>query len=711
MEHVQAIRERREKSVQRALTTLELYASGDAENSAALLTMSAKSGGDARVAARWIELLAAETGQGRRQALLRELAKLDFRQIPNSAACIAQLLSCLGQPDAREWALYCLTRIAPQNPQLVAPLIDAYRAQRDDRVAQRILAMLLTIGDLPDPLIAFFVSVLDAVNADTKTVLVQRLLERDALPPARLEKLLVASEPALIKVLVLDHAVDRSIRLDAAATEILRHDPDSACRTAAVWALTETGAPPAAALDALLHAAGNDPDDRVRTFAINAFEHTLAKTPAVIRALLDALPRETSPARVSLILKLLAPHLQRAPEIVPALSTLLEQNLQTELALEIYTLLGTLAPWNSDVREFLIAACAREKEDRIKAAILKPLSQLNASDPQLTALFADALKLPEPEIQTWGLQGMLLLSATPQHVPFIVQGVDALLSPDIPLRLRVALAQKFAALPEKPAALLERLKFTAEHAREVELQRVCEEIINAAAADAVDTAAVAVDWDGWIHRAEVEHRGDGIFPALYEHFDANQTAARRVLKALLNPQCSDNLYGLYGYDVNEGTILGFLERKDAVDDDVSRFCIGRTLNQNAGTPNAYLQTLLANPGYPGLSDGFWQIFEKRLDASPALLRTLLIAAHGDEETAIAAFSARMKMRSGGALKPYLRLLLENLGWPPARTLLVSLAERSDLTVELRQPLADALKKIGVKTAPNQRPAGPGFADE
>ncbi len=713
MEHVQAIRERREKTVLRALTTLELYAAGDAETSSSLLQLSAKSVADPRVAARWIELLATETDQGKRQTLLRELAKLDFRQIPDSDACVTQLLSCLNQPDAREWALYCLTRIAPQNPKIIPPLVDAYRAQRDDRVARRILAMLLSIGELTDALIAFFISVLDAVNAETKTVLVKRLLERDALQPAQLAKLLIVSEPPAIKALVLDHAIDRSIQLNRAATDLLRNDPDAACRYAAAWALTETGAPTPEALDALLHAASADSDDRVRLFTICAFEHTLAKTPAVIRMLLDALKTETSVPRASLIVKLLAPHLQRAPEIVPALTTLLEANLQTEIALEIYSQLGTLAPWNAAVREFLIAACTREKEDRVKATILKPLSQLNLCDPKLVALYGEALKLPHPGIQTWGLQGILLLPATPDNVPLIAQSVEALLMPDISLHWRLALAQKLAALPEKSAALLERLKFIAANARESELKRVCEDVFNTAASDALDTADVQIDWESWIHRAEVEHRGDGIFPALYEHYESAPAQARRVLKALLNPQCSDNLYGLYGYDVNEGVILAYLESKDAVDDDVSRFCVGRTLNQNAGTPNLYLQTLLANPTFPGLKDAVWQILEKRQDASPALLRTLLITAHSSQDAAVAAFSARMNTRSGEALKPYARLLLENLGWPPARALIKSLATRKDLPAALRDQLAAAMKKLGIANAPDNppQPAGPGFADE
>jgi hypothetical protein len=717
MEFVQAIRDRRERSVQRALTMLQLYAASDAPTRQTLLNVSSACAADERVAGRWIELLATETDQGMRQSLLRALAELDFRQIPRGADCVAQLLTCLQQPDAREWALYCLNRIAAQNPQIVAPLIEAWRAQRDDRVARRILAMFIGIGDLPDPLIAFFLSILNEVDQTTKTALVGRLLERDALSPEQLEKLLAPTEPSQIKVMVLDHLVDRSLRLDERAAEILRRDSDAPCRYAAVWALTETGAPAPDAFEALLQAAQSDPDPRVREFAIASFEYALAKTPAVIASFLESLGRETSVPRVSLLLRLLTPHLQRTPEIAPALLKLLEQNVQTDVALEIYTLLGVLAPWNPAVLEGLIAACSREHEDRIKAAILKPLSLLNSRDPRLIALYSDAVTLPEPGIQQWGLQGILLLAATPENAELLAKGAQLLLSPDIDPRLRLALAQKLSVLPDKPPALLERLAYVAENTRDIELKRICEAVSNKAASDATSPSDVRIDWEAWIHRAEIEHRGDGIFPAMYERFDESPAQARRVLKALLNPQCSDNLYGLYGYDVNEGTILAYLDRKDAVDDDVSRFCVGRILTQDAGTPNGYLQTLLANPRYGGLKDAFWQILEKRIDPGAALLRTLLVVAYGDEDAAAAALAAHMQTRTSDALRPYLRLLNENLGWFPVRAMMAGLANRKDLTAEQRQLVSDALKKFGIAEAPNpsrpapQPPRSAGFADD
>ncbi len=719
MDFTQAIRERRERGVLRSLAVLEAYDASDAATRATLLQIAAKTLSDARVTGRLIALLACEQDQGQRQRILTHLAELDFRQVPRNSDCIAHLLNCLQQPDTREWALYCLARMAPRDPQIVAPLIAAYRSQRHDKFARRILASLLLLGNPSAELLAFFATLLDEVDEDFKISLVNQLLAQDALNSDALEKLLAPSEPSYIKVQVLDHLVDRSILLEKPAVELLRRDPDPPCRYAAAWALTETGAVSPEAFDALLQAAGSDPDERVREFSIGTFEHTLAKTPSAITGLLNGLRLETSLPRASLILKLIAPHAYRDPQIVTALESMLEGNLQTDIALEMYALLGVLAPWNESVRSWLVDAFSREKEDRIKVAILRPLSKLLGEDSRISGLCADAIKLPDPEIQQWGLQAILLLPHTPENATAIVDSASLLLSPDVDLDLRVRLAQKLALLPQKSAALLNRLKEVAAQSRDSQLRKICEEVGNNALTDKIgapNADDATVDWAEWTHRAEIEHRADGIFPAMYEHYDDDPAAARRVLKALLNPQCSASLYSSYGYDVSDHSILSLLDRKNAIDDDISRFCIGRVLIQDAGSPNGYLEFLPSNPAFGPLKDSLWPIIEKRQDANAALLRSLLVSAHGDEDAAAKALSARIAtIRGPDALLPYIRLLNENLGWPPSRELLIGLSTHPDLTGDGLVTVAGALKKLGVKGqvpgAQAVQKQGPGFADD
>jgi hypothetical protein len=216
-------------------------------------------------------------------------------------------------------------------------------------------------------------------------------------------------------------------------------------------------------------------------------------------------------------------------------------------------------------------------------------------------------------------------------------------------------------------------------------------------------------WESWIHLADVEHRGDGIFPAIFTEYDKAPTKAQHILKSLLNPKCSDNLYSTYGYDVNEHTILHFLRRRHAIDDEVSQYCLSRILGGAQGSSETYLRCLMANPSFPPLQENIWKLFERGVGSSP-IQRELLIAAFGGMESAAQALSARVKMPLPAAtLARYVTLLSENVGWPPTRRLLQSLAANRNLSVEAARQINEALAKFGEK--PNASAAGPGFADE
>lgn len=717
MDFTQAIRDRRERSVQRALAMLAAYDGSDAPTRTSLLQLSAKALGDERVAARWLELLAGESDTGFRARILERLSALDFRGLPRNSSALAGLIECLSQPDAREWALYCLHRLAPRDQSVIAPLIAAYRNQRHDTFARRILANLLMLGQPTPELLAFFQTLLDEIDIDSKTAIVHRLLEQHALSEEQLKKLLAPGEPEVIKVLVLDHLIDRSLRADDVASALLAGAPEPAVRYAAAWMLTETGAPTPEVLNALLKCAASDPDDRVREFVLNAFNHTLAKSPETLVTLANSLPAETSNERASLILKLLTPHLRSEPGVTRALQKIVEQNLSADLAAEIYSALGLLAPWQDELRDWLVDAFVREKHDRVKAAILRPLSKLDDPGAKTLQLCREALALPDPELQQWGARGVLLLPATPENTPAITESASLLLSPEIPLELRIQLAQKIALIAQKSPELLTRLKEIAAQARDFQLQRICEEACNAAANKSLTPDPDGPDWSGWIQRAEVEKRANGIFPAIEEHYDKNPFTAQRILKALLNPACADNLYGCYGYDVTPSSILDLLDRKNAIDDDVSRYCVAMVLAPEMGSPDGWLQFLPANPSFPGLKESTLTIIERRIDANPALLREILVAACGDEDAAGAALAEKMKALPGAALGPFVRLVCKNLAWTPAPELLAQLAARSDLTGAARNEVLLGIKKLGLASAaPSTSVApptseGPGFADD
>jgi hypothetical protein len=709
MTAIETIRERRQNAVKRALGVLEVCKTADAETRGSLLKSVVSSLTDSAVVSAWIALTASEQDANIRRNMIRSLANVDFRQIQDLPACITLLVSCLNDPDSRAWALDALSRLAPADPAVIDPLIAIYEKQRSAKDQREILSALCQRDEFPPQLCAFMISKLDTFDADFKTYIVARLLSQDALPTASFEKLLLPSEPTRIKFIVMEHIADRSLTQDKAVTAVLQSDKDSACRLEAVWLLTESGELSPDCVAAILKAAMADPAPKVRENALLSFEHTLNKSPRVIEFLLQALDKETRPEYVRLILHLTMPHLQRHSKIIEAYTRFLSKNVDSKLAAEFYEALAKAIAWMPQLVDALIVSYTNEKDDRTKAALLKALATVVAQDERLVKIYVDALKLPEPQIQQWGIDGLMMLPLSEKNVPIVAEMTAALLIEKIPYDLRLAAAKKIARIPDKPKPLLARLKEVAEQAKESELAKVCEKACVSAAAT---TEADNSQWDSWIHLADVEHRAEGIFPAIYTEYFKAPEKAQRVLKALLNPKCIDSLYATYGYEVNEHTILGFLGKRKAVDDEVSQYCLSRILGGAEGSLESYLRCLIANPKFPALKTNVWTLFE-RGGGSSALLRELLSAAFGGIDGAGSALTERIsKPMPPATLSKYITLLTENVGWPPSKALLKQLSKRKDLSVEASKQINEALAKFGDKPDESDASAsGPGFADE
>jgi hypothetical protein len=705
MTAIETIQERRQSAVKRALAVLEVCKSADVETRGSLLRSVTAALADPAVVSAWIELAKKEQDQNIRKNMIRELANLDFRQIPDLPGCIELLIACLTEADCRGWAIGCLSRLAPADPAVIDPLIAAFERQRSAKDQREILSLLCQRDEFPVQLCSFLASKLDTFDADFKTFIVGRLLVQDALPPSAFEKLLVPSEPVRIKLIVIEHMADRSLGCDAAIAQLLLNDRNAKVRLAAIWLLTETGNLPAASIEALLRAASSDPDAQVRENAMLAFEHTLAKTPQVLDALLQALQTETSRDRVRLILHLTIPHMRRFPQVVSTFMRLLSKDMNSELAVEFYDALGKVTAWMPQMADALIESYGIEKDDRTKAAILKALAQIVAQDESLVRIYSDALKLPEPRIQQWGVEGLMMLPLDAKHATIVAEIASVLLIKEISYEVRLAVAKKIARIPDKPKALVERLREIAEQSPNFDLARVCRQACIAVKDDRKDDA----QWDSWMHLADVEHRGDGIFPAIYTEYDKSPLKAQRVLKSLLNPKCVDSLYATYGYEVNEHTILHFLRRRKAVDDEVSQFCLSRILGGAQGSLESYLRCLAVNPKFPALKDNIWKLFE-RGGGSWSLFRELIVAVFGGNEAAGQTLAARISVPlPPETLIKYVTLLTENVGWAPSKELLRTLSANRKLTVQAATAINEALAKFGEK--PNAAASGPGFADD
>jgi len=694
MSVLDAIRGRRDVTVDQMLMALELVPASDTENRRRLLAIAARGLGDAKVAARWIALAADEKDTDLKAAMVARAASLDPRHV-DVHVWIRLLVDALSLERVRLAAIEALARLVRSRDDVAGTLIAAYRESKH-RDVQRLLLRALAEPENPPPATReLLLAAVDRCDADLKPLLVDRLLRTDAITP---DRLLDPHEPVAVRLRVLHHAIERSLPIDDA---VLAKDPDPACRRAAVMLLAARGR-----LEPVLDALRRDPDESVRAAAAEAFEHALDLTPAAIDAILAALLAEKSSTFAEFIIGVLTPHVARSPAVRAALQKMLAANLDADVAVLIYRTLGRLVVWDESWLAHFARVLGDQKHDRVRAAILEALSGTPDPDDRLVALHHAALKAPEPKIREWGLRGVLQVSMSEPRCAAVAAAADVLLDRAIDWHLRLAVARKIAAIPDKPAALVARLKKVAEQADD-ELKDVCRKAYDIAASE---QGAEAIDWDGWYRRVDVEKEVKGVFPGVFLHYDSNPEAARRIMRAALAPDCSN---ALYYSQVNVSTILDFLAAKDAVDDDISRYCVTFVLTKesNYGSPNYYLALLKCNPGFPALKESLAQILDRRADSAPNLMRELLEIAHGGEEPVAALVRDRLLAKtSPKQALPWLKFLAGNAAWEPAEAILMAVPEKL-LDADNRRVMDEAYRLLQVKPPKKKKPDGPGLADE
>jgi hypothetical protein len=711
------IRGRRDATVEQYLGVLDMVpASADTESKRKLLAIAARGLGEPKVAGRWIEVASAEEDSELKAGMVEVLLDLDHRGVPDVKAFTRLLLDALLLDDVKGAAVACLGRMIAGNVDVARELIEAYAHQGRTGVQRLMLGVLLQGENPPPEVVAFLRTVVDRVDPDLKAVVVDRLLKKDALKGAEFEKLLRPDEPSWVKRRAIDHATERALPVEEQLASVLRKDGDAGVRLAAVQALAARGAKSKVAVDALLEALRQDADPRVREAVMLALRHSLELTPEAIAALLGAMRSETAIERVRLILRLLLPHLNRSFPVRDAFLALLKENLNAELAVEIYDALGLLTTWDPSLFHALFAAFGAAKNDRVKAAILKALSTWHEPDAALIALYADALKSPDAEIRTWGVRGLVLLPLSEPNWPAVAAGVGILLDKKVDWDLREALAKKIAIIPVYTAATVAALKTVAEQGSD-EIKAACEKAYDRGSRQSPE--GPQVDWDLWYRRVEVERRSEGIFPDIFLEYDKNPEMARKILKAAMNPEV--NLYNSYGHGVSATSILQFLIGRNAMDDDLARFCVTWMMEKDSsyGSPSACLAALKSAPGYPELKETLWKVLEKRSEMPAVLFRELLEIAYGGEEAAGAEFRKRLLSKTTpAAAAKYLKVLESNMAWGPAESIVDEAAKTPKLLDDAsKKLLGECFQRLGrkfpepAKAAPPPKPPGPGFADE
>ncbi len=686
---ISELKNRRQANVAQAMGMLDLVESSDLETKRSLLSIAARCLNDREVALRWIQIAQQETDLRRPM-----IAALQGKSIPDLKQYVALLTSSLTLESCRTLAIEELGRILVHAPEAVDHLIEMYAHQQRTSVKRHILAVLL---DVDRPKVLDFLSAAvtqlptgdatarefqraiqeiaagdrspqektDAIArlqqefqeqvtfdyARLKLAIIDRLLRKDRFDP----KWLQPAEPVSVRRRVLAHLLDRPA--DCNLEQVLAHDPDPECRQWAVRAITQSGP--------LLEAVRRDRDPQVRKAALAALE-SIEFDPSII----DTIRNESSPENVEVILRRLAPHAARSEQVRTALLSLLGPDLKAGIAKAVYEILGRVL--TRELFEIFLTTYESAREDRIRAAILRALSTWHEPDERLARLYVAALKSPHKEIRLWGAQGLILLPLTESNIEAIGAGADAIL--ELPRESAKLLAEKIAKIPNPSAEVRAALKRVADSDDE-DLRYICRKAI-----------VGDVDWDRWLKLVSVEHTLQGVFPEIYAAYDSNPKAARQILRtAVLDPQCRS-------HDVSPVSILEFLIDKQGLDDDLCRFCL-----DNAG---GYLAFLKLRPDLPELKHRIWEVMGK--EVNPVLLRELLVMIFGSDEAAGDAVRARVvELDSAPGARPWIKFLLANILWPPARPILGDV-------VKIKAIMDRDNRKALEEFAP---PQGPGLADE
>jgi hypothetical protein len=634
---ISEIKNRRQANVAQALSMLDLAASSDLETKRSLLSIAARCLLDPRVARRWVELAQQETDGALRRAMIAALRTTPEGYVP-------LLISSLLVEQTRTIAIQELGRLH----EAVDPLIETYRHQKRTSVKRHILAVLLQYDDPPPKILDFLSEAVsnlptgenlarelqqaaqeiafsnrppqDKAEAiarlqqefqqqilidyePLKAAIVDRLLRADRFDPRWLRP----TEPVLVRRRVLSFLLDRPVD----CSDVLANDPDPECRRLAVQVMAALGKS-----GPLLEAVRRDRDSSVRKAALDALD-SIELDPAIVE-------NESSPEIVGLILKRLAPLAGRSEKVRAVLLSLLGPDLKAEIAKTVYEILGRVM--TRELFEMFLKTYETAREDRIRAAVLQALSTWHEPDDRLSKLYVEALKSPKPEIREWAAHGLILLPLTESNIPAVGAGAGALLELRRDTALR--LAEKIVRIPRMSDDVRAALKKASRFSTDDDLRRVCR--------------TDDIDWDEWLRRVSVEHDITGIFPAIYAAYDSNPEAATQILRAaLIDPQCRS-------HDVSPISILEFLISKHGMDDDLCRYCLD----------NRFLAYLKLRPHFPELKERIWEA----LDASPVLLREILIMMFGD--------AAGDEVRKRAKPEPrWIKFLEGNILWPPAKPIL------------------------------------------
>ncbi|QHS62889.1 HEAT repeat domain-containing protein [Chitinophaga agri] len=710
---IEQIKERRNANTSQSLMMLDMVPLSDTDTKYSLLSSASPYLNDPAIAEKWLSLIETATDTQLKADMLQQLAATGMHQIAHKERFISVLISALGQDESRDIILPILGRFSVTDKQARQHLISFYQQQDNADVNRVILSWLLIPADASAEDIIFYKSILNKVDEADKLVLVNRLLLQHEADLALISDLLTPEEPFLIKEMVLRFCFDRSYVPVAALTTLIQSDRSPLICIRCMQLLAIHGIDDPALLDVLLESGRNDPDAGVRKAALHIFSYSIQLTPDIITHLCENLRTEKDAGIALGLINLLAPYTAQHEALSNALLQLVEQNIQTILAVRIYEILGKLIQQRPFLFDKFLRLFEQEQKAECRAAILNAIAAVVAPGDALNSFYLKALEAPSPDIKEAGIRGILLIPLTKSNITTVEAAAPVLLHPGINTSLRRTLAKKISTIPELSSATIQVFSQLADHEQDSYIREICTHIQESAISQA---GGEHINWEQWLHKADVEHDFSGIFPHLWMYYDDNPAMARRILWAALNPAGSSSLYQERVSDVE---ILRFLAVRSGIDDNLSRYALNQLLTTDLGNESKFKQYLLilkSNPAFEELKEGLWTLLEKRgryihliqLDELNQLI-------WGNELLSVFRQHLERQQTAAGII-PYISYLTANSSWSPVPELLHWIVQRPFVQqdADAMRALKEATRNAGMdleKMLLSAVPEKPGFADE
>ncbi|SFW86633.1 hypothetical protein [Chitinophaga sancti] len=701
------IRERRAAHSAQTLMMLDIVPLSDTDTKYSLLSAATRYLHDPAIAEKWLSLIATETDTTLKADMIRQLAGTGLRQLNNTTELINIMIASLAQDESRDLILPILGRLSVTDQTARQHLIQFYKQQENAGTSRLILSWLLIPLDASPEDIAFYKEIMHQADETDKLVIVNRLLLQDTLELATIATLLKPEEPIAIKEMVLRCCFDRSLVPVEALSTLLKTDTTPFIRTWCIQLLAVHGIDSTELTNTILHAYTQDPDQDVKQAALRVFEYSLQLTPAIIEHLCTQL----AAAQNLQLLYLLAPYTAKNETLVHALLELSTQNIRADLAVAIYNILGKLIAQRPALFERFVQAYEQEQKDECRTAILQAITSFTPNDDSLNSFYSKALQAPSPAIKEAGIKGILLIPLTKANTEVVEAAAPVLLHTQLNRELRRLLARKISTIPQLNPATVQVFSQLADHEQDPVIKEICTRVQETAISQA---GSSSINWEQWLHKADVAHNFAGIFPHIWMYYGENPEMANRILWAALTP---GNSSSLYQEGVSDIEILRFLSMNKGMDDNLSRYALTQLLTTDLGNEskfNHYLLALKGNPGFPDQKDGLWQLLEKR-----GRYINLILLDEVLQPTA-AEFRQQIEKQSTAAgMLPYISYLDKNCSWEPVPELLQAIMAKPFIPQDndAMRAMKDACRNACLDADTllrNIRPAtsddGPGFAD-